>query len=79
MSSAHFRGYGMAVRAPGTAMIHRAEVVANRGCPGDPMTCPSGLGVLDADVLYAKASCARVVGSRQQPLKKKCFYKKTFL
>ena len=70
MSSAHFRGYGMAVRAPGTARIHRAEVVANRGCPGDQMTCPSGLGVLDADVPCAKVSCTWVVGSRQRPLKK---------
>ena len=61
----------MAVRAPGTARIHRAEVVANRGFPGDQMTCPSGLGVLDADVHLAKVSCAWVVGSRQQPLKKK--------
>ena len=59
MSSAHFRGYGMAVRAPGTAMIHRAEVVANRGCSGDPMTRPSGLRVLDDDVPGALGWFAR--------------------
>ena len=52
----------MAGRAPGTVVIHRSEVVANRGSPGDHVTCPSGLGVLDADVPCAKASCTRVVG-----------------